>query len=89
MPIKLLTYIILILVSTNSQSDLASEAYNSGNFLLAAKHYQILSDAGDPIAKNNLGAMYLRGKGVEVDFYKAKRLFEAAAKKNCRAQCSI
>jgi TPR repeat protein len=82
MRINLPIYIILVLVSATGRADVAFEAYNSGDFPVAAKHYQILSDAGNPVAQNNLGAMYLRGKGVEIDFYKAKKLFKAAAESN-------
>ena len=56
MRINLSIYIILVLVSATGRADVAIEAYNSGDFPVAAKHYQILSDAGDPVAQNNLGA---------------------------------
>ena len=52
MRIKSLIYIILLLVAATSRADIASDAYNTGQFALAAKHYQILSDEGDPIAQN-------------------------------------
>ena len=75
-------YIILLLVAATARADMASDAYNTGQFALAAKHYQILSDAGDPIAQNNLGTMYMRGKGIDLDFDSARELFEAAAKQS-------
>ena len=78
-------YIILILVAATGRADMASDAYNTGQFALAVKHYQILSDAGDPIAQNNLGTMYMRGKGIDLDFDRARKLFKAAAKRYCLA----
>ena len=75
-------YIILLLVAATARADMASDAYNTGQFALAAKHYQILSDAGDPIAQNNLGTMYMRGKGIDLDFDSARELFKAAAKQS-------
>ena len=43
-----------------------------------AQKFQTRALAGDPIAQNNLGALYLKGRGLEQDYVQARFWFEKA-----------
>lgn len=51
------------------------------NYADALKAYESAATRGDEVGMNNLGLMYLYGKGVAVDYSKAKALFTQAADK--------
>lgn len=49
------------------------------NYVEAMKNYQIAADKGQPIAQYNLGLIYENGKGIPVDYAKAKVWYTKAA----------
>ncbi|CAM2883439.1 tetratricopeptide repeat protein [Legionella worsleiensis] len=51
------------------------------NYAEALKSYEAASHQGDPIGDYNLALLYEYGKGIPVDYQKAKALFTAAAAK--------
>lgn len=58
----------------------AMKAYDNREFEKAAEIMQTLADAGNVMAKLNLGRLYQMGRGVPKDAVKAVGLYEAAAK---------
>ena len=77
-----ITLIYLITIVSFCRADSASEDYKSGNFESAALRFQIQAEAGDARSQNNLGALYLRGKGVPQNYQKAYELFLKSAGEN-------
>ncbi len=59
-----------------------AEAFGRGDFAAAAARFEAGAAAGDATAQNNLGVLYLRGKGVAQDYERARELFEAAARQH-------
>ena len=57
----------------------AYDAYDAGEYLLAADMYKRLAAAGDARAQNDLGFMYTVGEGVQQDFKTAAMWFGKAA----------
>src|SRR5580692_12131455 len=47
--------------------DDAADAFKRGDYPTALKLLRPLADHGDPAAQNNLGVMYMLGKGVQKD----------------------
>lgn len=57
----------------------AYDAYDQGEFQLAADIYKRLADKGDPRAQNELGFLYSVGQGVPQDFKIAAAWYQQAA----------
>ena len=57
----------------------AYDAYDSGEFLLAADIYKRLAKGGDARSQNDLGFLYLVGQGVPRNFETAALWFHKAA----------
>ena len=57
----------------------AYDAYDAGEYLLAADIYKRLADAGDARAQNDLGFMYTVGEGVQQDYRTAAMWFHKSA----------
>lgn len=57
----------------------AGSALARGDFPAAYRLFSKGAQAGDPIAQNNLGVLYLKGKGTRRDFGSARVWFERAA----------
>ena len=58
---------------------LASAPSTAVDYESLAKQFSSRAEQGDPIAQNNLGALYLQGKGVQQNYITAKNWFEQAA----------
>jgi TPR repeat protein len=58
----------------------AYDAYDTGEFVLAADIYKRLAKKGDPRAQNDLGFLFTIGHGVEQDFKRAVHWFQKAAR---------
>ena len=58
----------------------AYDAYDSGEFQLAADIYKRLAKDGDARSQNDLGFLYTVGQGVPQDFKTAAQWFGKAAK---------
>ena len=46
------------------------------NYQKTLEYYELAAELGDPLALNNLALMYEEGKGVEIDYDKAKEFYE-------------
>lgn len=65
-------------------------AYRSGEFQTAYKIWLPLARSGSDLAQNNLGMMYLNGRGVAQDYNQAAHWFSlAVANGNVEAQTSL
>lgn len=60
-------------------ADPAAEAYRAGDYATAVAAFERGVAVGDAAAANNLGVMYLKGRGVDIDYVRARELFETAA----------
>ena len=78
----LMTTVGLLVSSSVTGSETASEAYQRGDFDIALREFEFQANAGDRIAQNNLGVMYLKGRGVDVDYRSARDWFTAAAEQD-------
>ena len=84
---KLLTTICLTLavllgsVGESWSADLQKglDAVNRGDFATALREWRPLAEQGDASAQNNLGFMYVYGKGVLQDYVRAHMWFNIAA----------
>ena len=68
-----------IVVLTTSEPKIAGEGTREDN-AEAIKWYSLSADQGNPIAQNNLGAMYYAGEGAELDKVQAYKWFYIAEK---------
>ena len=75
----LITFILLSFSALAGGADTGVDAFRRGDFDAAQRYFTAKAERGDRIAQNNLGVMYLKGRGVEVDFDKARAYFKAAA----------
>jgi TPR repeat protein len=55
---------------------------NNSLFKEAVVMYTLAAEQGDIVAQYNLGMMFYKGKGVTLNYEKAKNMFELAAKQN-------
>lgn len=69
----------LIAAVATAAAQSGSDAFRRGDYETAARRFQVAAESGDRIAQNNLGVMYLRGRGVDTDFVRARALFSASA----------
>jgi len=65
--------------SINADPNVAEQAYRSGDYETALKHYQPLAAEGDAYANLILGLMYQQGQGVDADMSKAYAYYERAS----------
>jgi len=56
-----------------------AKAFQGGQYSRALTLWRPLATQGNPVAQNNLGIMYLDGKGVPRDFARAMQWFSASA----------
>jgi uncharacterized protein len=77
-----ISLLAVMLTACNTPPDMrtAKKAYEKQDYTTAQRHYQELAEFGIPEAKNELGKMYLNGRGVEPDPQKALTLFKEAQK---------
>ena len=90
------TFIWLISLLLLSSTGLASEldaglaAYDKGDYAQAFQHWRPLAEHGNPVAQNNIGALYESGMGVKKDETKALDWYrKAAAQGNARAMTNV
>jgi len=62
-------------------ADLARAALARGDESAAFDQFLRRAENGDPIAQNNVGVLFLKGRGTGRDFGEARRWFQAAADK--------
>ena len=60
-------------------SNMAYEAFISGDYATALQELRPLAEQGDAVAQIALGAMYAKGNGVPLDDYEAVKLLRLAA----------
>ncbi len=72
---------LLVLMPQIAAADTGGEAFRRGDFDTAVRLFTTKADNGDAIAQNNLGVMYLKGRGVAIDYDKARGFFEASAER--------
>jgi len=67
--------------ASSARADLQDgvNAYFDGDYAVALENLKPAADADDAIAQFYLGEMYLRGKGVDLDFEQAAAWYEKAA----------
>ena len=80
--ILLIATILSLCSSVARANDLEDsiEAYNKGNYAQALELLCPLAEEGIANAQNNLGVMYVKGKGVTQDYVRARMWFNFAAK---------
>lgn len=80
--ILLLVFVLFLMPSLVSAAEFkdAMIAYENREFEKAAEIFQTLADAGNLMAKLNLGRMYQMGRGVPASGLKAVSLYEEVAK---------
>jgi len=68
-----LPLIALLLVATSASTDFATglAAYKRGDYKNAFRKFEKLAEQGNPLAQNELGIMYEKGKGVPQDYTQA------------------
>ena len=69
----------LMLVTTASHADSGQAAIKRGNYGAAAAQFMVRAERDDPVAQNNLGVLYLKGRGVPQNYELARSWFEQAA----------
>ena len=77
-----LTFAVLLgslRVSWSADLQKGLDAANRGDFATALREWQPLAEQGDASAQNNLGFMYVYGKGVLQDYVRAHMWFNIAA----------
>jgi len=88
----LFPFLLALLFTGCEKADFESahRAFKSGDYARAKEQLQILADAGDAKAQNNLGYMYLNGIGVEKDYEMAMKWYRMAARQGvAEAQHSL
>ena len=66
-------------VSWSADLQKGLDAANRGDFSTALREWRPLAEQGDASAQNNLGFMYVYGKGVLQDYVRAHMWFNIAA----------
>ena len=66
-------------VSWSADLQKGLDAANRGDFATALREWRPLAEQGDASAQNNLGFMYVYGKGVLQDYVRAHMWFNIAA----------
>jgi len=69
----------LLAAAGTALADQARAALARGEEGAAFDQFLRRAENGDPIAQNNVGVLYLKGRGTGEDFAEARRWFEAAA----------
>ncbi|MSR14458.1 MAG: sel1 repeat family protein [Gammaproteobacteria bacterium] len=76
-------YLLLLVLAYSAASGAAvsdaAAAMARGDYAAAVAAFALGADRGDPIAQNNLGVLYLQGKGIGQDYGYARQWFEQAA----------
>ena len=81
--LSLLGMVVMAVGVARAQSSATLEgmqAYNNGDFTTAYRLLRQAADSDDPEAQVNLGYLYARGHGVQVNQMEALRLYELSAK---------
>ena len=90
-PILCLTIAVLfgsLRVSWSADLQKGLDAANRGDFATALREWRPLAEQGDASAQNNLGFMYVYGKGVLQDYVRAHMWFNIAASSGGRKNAS-
>ena len=67
-----------------------ASAFQNGNYTRALASWRPLANQGNPVAQNNLGIMYLDGKGVPQNYAEGIRWYKlAAAQDNAAAMSNL
>jgi TPR repeat protein len=79
--LKIVLLIMAVLLSACEKADFetAHREFKAGNYDDALSQLKILAENGDAKAQNNLGYMYLKGIGVEINHRKAFNWYRKAA----------
>ncbi len=78
-PKILIVLVVLLGVSADIWADSGTDAYGRGDYANAVSRFESRAQSGDATAQNNLGVLYLKGRGVGQDYPRARELFQAAA----------
>lgn len=70
----------LPVVAAHADFAAGTDAYQRGDYAVAAREFRNVAERGDHRAMLTLGAMHAAGQGVEQDFEAAKSWFEEAAR---------
>ncbi|MFT4580803.1 MAG: TPR repeat protein [Gammaproteobacteria bacterium] len=76
---RLLLAAVLIGTTYYSAAESGQQAIARGSYGAAAAQFMFKAREGDPVAQNNLGVLYLKGRGVPQDYSLAQSWFEKAA----------
>ncbi|MDA0821817.1 MAG: hypothetical protein O3C28_05260 [Proteobacteria bacterium] len=77
--LRLLLAAVLIGTTFHCAAESGQAAIQRGNYGAAAAQFMFKAGEGDPVAQNNLGVLYLKGRGVPQDYSLAQSWFEKAA----------
>ena len=69
----------LTLLASASAAESGQAAIKRGHYGAAAAQFMVRAERNDPVAQNNLGALYLKGRGVPQNYDLARSWFEKAA----------
>ncbi len=78
-PKTLIVLVVLLTAAMGVEADSGADAYARGDYAAAAAQFESRANGGDATAQSNLGALYLKGRGVPQDYARARALFQAAA----------
>ena len=76
--LKLVAILIVNINLFANDFDSAMEEYNKSNYTEAMKLFQKSCDSGNNDGCNNIGLLYIQGKGVNQDYSKAIEQFQKA-----------
>ncbi len=71
----------LLMNIASAAANSASAALGRGDYTAAFAIFSAHAEGGDPIAQNNLGVLYLQGRGTQRDYGYARVWFERAAQR--------
>ena len=80
--VRLILLLSLAAAILPARADFAagSDAYQRGDYAVAAREFKVVAERGDHRAMLTLGAMYAAGQGVDQDYAAARGWFEEAAR---------
>jgi len=78
----LIMFGVLLASSAGTQAESGADAYGRGDYGSAVAQFERSAQGGDATAQNNLGVLYLKGRGVAQDYGRARELFQAAAEQH-------
>ena len=78
-PDTLISLVVLLSLMADLRAESGADAYGRGDYANAVSRFESRAQAGDATAQNNLGVLYLKGRGVAHDYVRARALFQAAS----------